>query len=97
MNMETITQEALDAMKNVDIRTVDPDSLCDIQNVTINQELSKRERILDFINQIKNGLKIFISVSVTVVSIFFQKSFSVKNSHSNTSVNLSKPRTVPRF
>ena len=54
MNMETITQETLDAMKNVDIRTVDPDSLCDIQNVKVNQELPKRERILDFIYQIKN-------------------------------------------
>ena len=78
MNMETITQEALDAMKNVDIRTVDPDSLCDIQNVTINQELSKRERILDFIHQIKNPYcyrygKYVVKVSFTETDVTLEE------------------------
>lgn len=41
-------------MKNVDIRTVDPDTLVDIRDVKINTDLPKQERILDFIKQIKN-------------------------------------------
>jgi len=52
--MDSITSAQLDAMKNVDIRKVDPNSLVDIKEVTINTELPKNERILDFIQQIKN-------------------------------------------
>lgn len=54
--METgaITREAVEAMRNVDIRTVDPDTLRDIRDVEVNAELPKGERILDFIRQIKN-------------------------------------------
>ena len=54
--METgaITREAVEAMRNVDIRTVDPGTLRDIRDVEVNAELPKGERILDFIQQIKN-------------------------------------------
>lgn len=54
--METgaITREAVEAMRNVDIRTVDPDTLRDIRDVEVNAELPKGERILDFIRQIRN-------------------------------------------
>ena len=52
--MDSISNSKLDEMKNVDIRTVDPNTLVDMKEVTINTELPKRERILDFINQIKN-------------------------------------------
>lgn len=54
--METgaITREAIEAMKNVDIRTVDPDTLRDIRDVEVKAELPKGERILDFIRQIRN-------------------------------------------
>lgn len=54
--METgaITREAVEAMRNVDIRTVDPDTLRDIRDVEVNAALPKGERILDFIRQIKN-------------------------------------------
>ena len=49
-----ITREELDKMKEVDIRTVDPDTLMDIDDVKINMDLPCEERILDYIRQIKN-------------------------------------------
>ncbi len=48
------TQEQLAAMRNVNIRSVDPDTLRDIRDVEINTSLPKKERILDFIRQIGN-------------------------------------------
>lgn len=44
----------IEAMKNIDIRTVDPSTLMDIRQVSINRELPKQERMLDFIRQIGN-------------------------------------------
>ena len=54
MGLTTLTAADIDAMQNVDIRTVDPDTLTDIRDVEVNTELPKRERILDFIRQIGN-------------------------------------------
>ena len=48
------TREQIEAMQNVDIRSVDPDTLRDIRDVKVNIDLPKRERILDFIRQIGN-------------------------------------------
>lgn len=42
------------AMRAVDIRTVDPTELTDIRDIEVNSALPKRERILDFIRQVKN-------------------------------------------
>ena len=52
--METYTREQVEAMQNVDIRTVDPDTLRDIRDVKVNTSLPKKERMLDFIRQIGN-------------------------------------------
>ena len=52
--METYTREQVEAMQNVDIRTVDPDTLRDIRDVGVNTSLPKKERMLDFIRQIGN-------------------------------------------
>lgn len=52
--MEELTLKRLDEMKNVDINTVDPNDLVDIRDVVVNKNLPKNERIMDFINQIKN-------------------------------------------
>ena len=41
-------------MEDIDIRTVDPESLVDIRDVQINKDLPRRERILDFMRQIGN-------------------------------------------
>ena len=54
MEQHIYTKEELEAMKNVDIRTVDIDTLRDIRDVTVNTDLPKKERILDFIRQIGN-------------------------------------------
>lgn len=54
MELTTLTATDIDAMQDVDIRTVDPETLTDIRDVEVNTELPKRERILDFIRQIGN-------------------------------------------
>jgi len=52
--MPELTAESLEAMRNVDIRTVDPATLRDIRDVTVRVDLPKRERMLDYIRQIGN-------------------------------------------
>ena len=49
-----MTRETIDAMRDVDIRMVDPDSLQDIRDVHVRTELPKRERMMDVIRQIGN-------------------------------------------
>ena len=48
------SMEQIEAIQNVDIRSVDPTGLRDIREVKVNTDLPKRERILDFIRQIGN-------------------------------------------
>ncbi len=48
------TMEQIKAMQDVDIRSVNPETLRDIRDVEVNTALPKRERILDFIRQIGN-------------------------------------------
>lgn len=50
----TLTREAIKAMQDVDVRTVDPEMLRDIRDVQVHADLPKKERILDFIQQIGN-------------------------------------------
>lgn len=52
--MESVMAMNLEQMKNVDIRTVDRESLVDINDVHINRKLPREERMIDFIKQIKN-------------------------------------------
>ncbi len=54
MEQHIYTREEMEAMRNVDIRTVDPATLRDIRDVKVNTDLPKRERILGFIRQIGN-------------------------------------------
>lgn len=54
MEQFAYTREQVEAMQNVDIRTVDPDTLRDIRDVEVNTSLPKKERMLDFIRQIGN-------------------------------------------
>jgi hypothetical protein len=44
-----------EAMRAVDIRTVDPATLVDIQNTKINMQRPVIEKALDYLNQIKNA------------------------------------------
>ena len=54
MNQPICTQEELESMKNVDVRTVNPATLRDIRDVKINTALPKEQRIQDYIRQIGN-------------------------------------------
>ena len=44
----------VDEMKNISITQVDIDSLVDIKDVSVDKNLSKEERIADFVYQIGN-------------------------------------------
>ena len=44
----------LEEMKNLDIRTVDPQSLVDRRMVRINKDLPQKERLKQYFEQIKN-------------------------------------------
>ena len=44
----------LKTMQTTDILTLSADTLVDINDVVVNKELSKKERISEFIKQIKN-------------------------------------------
>ena len=48
------TIKELEKMSEVDIRTVDQESLVELENIEIDTELPEEERICDYIRQIKN-------------------------------------------
>lgn len=54
MGNSDFSQMDFSALKQVDVRTVNPDTLIDINNIKVNTKLPKEERILDFIRQIGN-------------------------------------------
>lgn len=47
-------REWLAKKKEVDVRTVNPEELVDIEEVHINMALPEKERMLDYIRQVKN-------------------------------------------
>jgi hypothetical protein len=48
------TKRDIEAMRNVDVRTVDRSDLVELSDVRIDENLSQQERIAEFIRQIKN-------------------------------------------
>lgn len=44
----------MNALKNIDVRTADPAALVDIRDVCVDTGLPRRERLLDYMRQIKN-------------------------------------------
>lgn len=44
----------VEEMKAVDVRTVDPDTLVDINDVHVDMSLPREERAKEFVRQIKN-------------------------------------------
>ncbi len=78
MEASAVIQEEIDAMRDVDIRTVDPNTLRDIRDVKVNVELPKKERILDFIKQIGNPYcyrhgKYVVKVSYTDTNVTLEE------------------------
>ena len=51
--MESATNR-IAAMQSVDIRTIDRNSLVDLNDIRIDETLSQYERLVEFIRQIKN-------------------------------------------
>lgn len=52
--METVNKIDLQQMRQVDIRTVDRDSLTDIKDIQIDRTLPRGQRFEDFLRQIGN-------------------------------------------
>ena len=44
----------IEEMKAVDIRTVDPESLVDVTKILISDDMTKEERVTEFLKQVKN-------------------------------------------
>ena len=44
----------VEEMKNVDIRTVDPETLVDVREIEIDEGLPKEERKREYLRQVKN-------------------------------------------
>ena len=52
--MDTIQNMDIEQMRNVDVRTVDRDSLVDISKIHIDTQMPREQRLAEFIRQIKN-------------------------------------------
>lgn len=52
--MIEFTEEKLNELKNIDINKVDINTLVDIRDIKVNQHLRQPERILRYIEEVKN-------------------------------------------
>lgn len=52
--MREVKQMCLEEMKNIDVRTVRPETLVERSDVRIDQSLPRKERLKQFIRQVKN-------------------------------------------
>ena len=73
----------LEEMKNVDVRSVDRDSLVDIADIKVDPSLSREERIADYVSQIKNPY-LFICNGVVVKLSFARSNISGSVKNRNT-------------
>ena len=62
-----LSEMDLQELKQVDVRTVNPDTLVDIKEIEIDRTLPKGERIQEFIRQIRNPYRFRVGkVAVSV-------------------------------
>lgn len=78
MERETFSEKHLDELASVDIRTVDPESLVDIRDITIDPKLTKEEKTTEFIRQIGNPFcfrhgKYVVKVSYTDTDVTLEE------------------------
>ena len=66
----------IEEMKAIDVRTVDPETLVDVTKIKIDENLSKEERVAEFLRQVKNPYCFRVGNMV------------VKNVYSNDGVSL---------
>lgn len=73
-----LSEVDFNALKQVDVRTVDPDALVDIRDIEIDKELPKEQRVAEFIRQIKNPYcfkvgKVAVSVGFSNDGVTFEQ------------------------
>lgn len=78
--MSSFKQSKLDlqALKQVDVRTVDPATLVDIREIDIDTSLVKEERMRKFVRQVKNPYcfkvgKVAVSVGFSNDGVTFEQ------------------------
>ena len=54
MSETELTEELLDELAKVDVKTVDPDTLVDLHDVAVDEKLPPQERLADYLRQIRN-------------------------------------------
>lgn len=52
--MDVIQNMDFEQMKNVDVKTVDRESLVDISRIHVNSQMPREQRLADFVSQIGN-------------------------------------------
>lgn len=52
--MDVIQNMDFEQMKNVDVKTVDRESLVDISGIHVNSQMPREQRLADFVSQIGN-------------------------------------------
>ena len=88
--------EELKRLREVDVKTVDRDTLVDLKDVKINQELPVLERLIDFIKQIKNPYCYKMNGMVIKVSFAGEKSLNDCIKEATFGGGISDP-DVPRY
>ena len=69
---QVITLEELKKMSEIDIRTVDKNTLVDVEDVQVRMDLPKEERIAEYLRQIKNPYS-YLSHGMIIKIIFAGK------------------------
>ena len=73
-----LTQIDFEELKQVDVRTVDPDTLVDIRTLEIDKTLPREQRMAEFVRQVKNPYcfrvgKVAVSVSYSGDGVTFEQ------------------------
>ena len=68
----------VEEMKSVDIRTVDPDSLVDVKNLNIPEELTGKERLEAFVQQVRNPFCYRVG-NVVVKNVYSQDGVTIND------------------
>ena len=76
--MDMVPNMDFEQMKNVDVKTVDRESLVDISEIHINPQMSREQRLTDFVSQIGNPYcyrcgKVVVKVSFADTNITLEE------------------------
>ena len=73
-----LSQVDFEALRQVDVRTVDPDTLVDIKELDIDKTLPREQRMAEFVRQVKNPYcfkvgKVAVSVGYSGDGVTFEQ------------------------